>query len=127
MKTHQNDDKEVYGWCDLFDTDEWHIFSKDPLDDNKRARFLDKMTYRSSLTNNALLYVNAPEFDSAVVNSYPPYGISYNSILSAIFGCSNSTIFVGLHTVCTHMTVKTIIQTTLLRKITILILKIFYS
>ena len=35
MKTHQNDDKELYGWCDLLDTDEWHIISKDPLDDNK--------------------------------------------------------------------------------------------
>jgi len=80
MKSHKNDDKGVYGWSDLLDTDKWHIFSKDPLDDNKRARFLDKMTYRLSVTNNALLYVNTPEFELAVVNSYPPYGISYKSM-----------------------------------------------
>jgi len=78
MKTHQNDDKELYGWCDLLDTDEWHMFSKDPLDDNKRARFLDKMTYRSS--NQAILDINSPGFESAVVNSYPPYAISYKSM-----------------------------------------------
>ena len=35
MKTHQNDNKELYGWCDLLDMDGWHMFSKDPLDDNK--------------------------------------------------------------------------------------------
>ena len=78
MKTHQNDDKELYGWCDLLDTEEWHIFSKDPLDDNKRARFLDKMTYRSS--DIAILDINSPGFESALVNSYPPYGISYKSM-----------------------------------------------
>ena len=78
MKSHKNDDKEVYGWCDLLDTDEWHIFSKDPLDDNKRARFLDKMTYRSS--DYAILDINSPGFESALVNSYPPYGISYKSM-----------------------------------------------
>jgi hypothetical protein len=80
MKTHQYDDKELYGWCDLLDTDEWHIFSKDPLDDDKRARFLDRMTCRSSVTNAAILNVCSPEFESAVVNSYPPYGISYKSM-----------------------------------------------
>lgn len=78
MKTHQNDDKELYGWCDLLDTEEWHIFSKDPLDDNKRARFLDKMTYRSS--DYAILDINSPGFESALVNSYPPYAISYKSM-----------------------------------------------
>ena len=31
MKTHQNDDKELYGWCDLLDTDEWHMLVKTPL------------------------------------------------------------------------------------------------
>jgi hypothetical protein len=35
LKTHQHDDKELYGWCDLLDTDKWHMFSKDPLDDDK--------------------------------------------------------------------------------------------
>jgi hypothetical protein len=80
MKTHQNDDKELYGWCDLLDTDEWHMFIKDPLDDDKRARFLDRMTYRSSVTNQAILDVMSPCFESAVVNPYPPYGISYKSM-----------------------------------------------
>jgi hypothetical protein len=58
MKTHQNDDKELYGWCDLLDTDEWHIFTMDPLDDNKRARFLDRMTYRLELDNQAILLIS---------------------------------------------------------------------
>jgi hypothetical protein len=48
MSTHQNDDKELYGWCDLLYMDDWHTFSKDSLDDNKQARFLDRMTYRLS-------------------------------------------------------------------------------
>ena len=78
MKTHQNDDRELYGWCDLLDTDEWHMFSKDPLDDNKQACFLDRMTQR--LSNQAILNINSPGFESAVVNSYPPYAISYKSI-----------------------------------------------
>ena len=68
MKTHQHDDKELYGWCDLLDTDEWHMFSKDPLDDDKRARFFDRMTYR--LGNQATLNIaSSPGFESAVVNS----------------------------------------------------------
>ena len=78
MKTHQNDDKELYGWCDLLDTDEWHMFNKDPLDDNKQARFLDKVTYIS--INQAILDINSPGFELAVVNSYPLYAISYKSM-----------------------------------------------
>ncbi len=35
MRAHNNDDKEIYGWCDLLDTNEWHMFSKDPLDGSK--------------------------------------------------------------------------------------------
>jgi len=79
MKTHQHDDKELYGWCDLLDTDEWHMFSKDPLDDDKRDRFLDRMTYR--LGNQETLDIaTSPGFESAVVNSDPPYAISYKSL-----------------------------------------------
>ncbi len=79
MKTHQQNDKELYGWCDLLDTDEWHMFSKDPLDVDKRARFLDRMTYR--LNHQAILLIStSPGFESAVVNPYPPYAISYKSV-----------------------------------------------
>ena len=35
MHANGHDDKELYGWCYLLDTDEWHAFSRDPLDDNK--------------------------------------------------------------------------------------------
>ncbi len=77
MRAHGHDDKELYGWCDLLDTDEWHAFSKGPLDDNKQAQFLDRMTYR--LSNQAILNTS-PGFDSALVNSYPPYAISYKSM-----------------------------------------------
>ena len=78
MRAHQNDDKEIYGWCDLLDTDEWHTFSKDPLDDNKQACFLDRMTNR--LSEKAELNINSPGFESDVVSSYPHYDISYKSM-----------------------------------------------
>ncbi len=78
MGIHQYDNKAQYGWCDLLDTEEWHTFSKDPLDDNKRARFFDMMTYR--LNHQAILNINSPDFESAMVNSYPPYAISYKSM-----------------------------------------------
>jgi hypothetical protein len=35
MRANGYNDKESYGWCDLLDTDEWHAFIRDPLDDNK--------------------------------------------------------------------------------------------
>jgi hypothetical protein len=57
--------------------DAWHAFIRDPLDDNKQAQFLDRMTYR--LSNQAILNTS-PGFESAVVNSYPLYAISYKSM-----------------------------------------------
>ena len=46
MREHENNDKAAYGWCDLLDKEEWHEFIRDPLNDTKRAHFLDRMTYR---------------------------------------------------------------------------------
>ena len=46
MREHGNNDKAAYGWCDLLDKEEWHEFIRDPLNDTKRAHFLDRMTYR---------------------------------------------------------------------------------
>jgi hypothetical protein len=71
-------DKDVYGWCDLLETDEWHGFSRDPLNDNKRAHFLDRMTYR--LDDQEILNTSL-DFESALVNANPPYAISYKSML----------------------------------------------
>jgi hypothetical protein len=79
MHANGYDEKESYGWCDLLDKDEWHAFSRDPLDDNKRAHFLDRMTYR--LNKQDLLNITtSPDFESALVNAYPPYAISCKSM-----------------------------------------------
>ena len=83
MCLHCYDNQDLYGWCDLIGK-EWHMFSKDPLDDATRAQFLDMMTYR--LNHQAILNINSPspDFQSALVNLYPPYAISYKSILSNV-------------------------------------------
>ncbi len=77
MREHGYNYKDVYEWCDLLDTDEWHAFSRDPLNDTKRACFLDRMTYR--LDDREILDT-PPDFESALVNAYPPYASSYNSM-----------------------------------------------
>ncbi len=78
MRANGYNDKELYGWCDLLDTDEWHGFSRDPLDDTKRAHFFDRMTYR--LDDREILNTS-PDFESALVNAYPPYAISYKNMV----------------------------------------------
>ena len=68
MRANGYNDKELYGWCDLLDTDEWHAFSRDPLNDTKRANFLDRMTYR--LGKEDLSDADkTPESESGAVNS----------------------------------------------------------
>ncbi len=64
MRANGYNDKELYGWCDLLDTDEWHAFSRDPLDDNKQAHFLDRMTYRLG-KQDILDITTSPDFESA--------------------------------------------------------------
>ena len=79
MREHGNNDKAAYGWCDLLDKEEWHEFIRDPLNDTKRAHFLDRMTYRlgkDDLSDED----KTPESESGGVNSYPPYAISYRSM-----------------------------------------------
>ncbi len=79
MHEHGYNDKRVYGWCDLLDKDEWNAFIRDPLNDTKRAHFLDRMTYRLG-KEDLLDITTSPDFESASVNAYPPYAIRYKSM-----------------------------------------------
>ena len=78
MKPAENSDLDAYGWCDLLDTQEWYDYIDDSLNDMWRAAFLDNMTERSD--SKKMLSSTTAEFQAALVNSHPPYAISYKSM-----------------------------------------------
>lgn len=86
MKENDNDDYEVYQYCELLNNEKWDTFIDDPLNEKAKRYFLDYMTKRSKYKLSEL----TEEETKFQINDYPPYAIQWDGMTVDVGGTKNA-------------------------------------
>jgi hypothetical protein len=86
-KENDNDDYEVYKYCELLNNEKWDKFIGDPLNDKAKRDFLDFMTRRSKYTLSDELTEEETKFQ---IYDYPPYAIQWEGMTMDVGGTKNA-------------------------------------
>ena len=86
MKQKDNDDYQIYQYCELLNNEKWDKFIDDPLNEKAKRDFLDFMTKRSKYKLSEL----TEEETKSQINDYPPYAIQWDGMTVDVGGTKNA-------------------------------------